>query len=238
MNPVPPASTRIDVRRPWLLPWLCSCLLASGCALSPAAATPELLDLAALAPDIRIEMRYATTENFTGGIVDGYHARRCLLSRPAAEALAGLQAELRAFGLSLVMYDCYRPQRAVDHFARWARDPAEQSMKARYYPNEDKARLFERGYIAKRSGHSRGSTVDLGLVDPSGRELDMGTGWDYLDPLSATANPALPDTARRNRLLLHTLLDQHGFDNYAEEWWHYTLRQEPYPDSYFDIEIR
>lgn len=218
-----------------VLPLLVACAVSRG--NSPAIA-PDLVDLATLAPEVRLEMRYATTDNFTGTRVDGYGARRCLLSRPAAEALARLQAELREFGLTLVMYDCYRPQRAVDHFARWARDPAAQATKARYYPNEDKALLFERGYIAQRSGHSRASTVDLGLADDTGRELDFGTGWDFLDPRSATANPAVPAEARRNRLLLRAMMDRHGFDNYTKEWWHYTLRGEPYPQNYFDMEIR
>jgi D-alanyl-D-alanine dipeptidase len=218
-----------------LLPLLLACAASRG---SPAGGAPDLLDLATLAPDVRLEIRYATPDNFTGGVVDGYRAPRCLLSRPAAAALAKLQAELRDFGLGLVMYDCYRPQRAVDHFVRWARDPTAQATKARYYPNEDKALLFERGYIAERSGHSRASTVDLGLADDKGRELDFGTGWDFLDPRSATASPAVSAEARRNRLLLRALMDRHGFDNYTREWWHYTLRGEPYPDRYFDLEVR
>lgn len=224
-------------RRPLLsiLPLIAAYVVAR-CAF--AATVPDLVDLASLAPDVRMEMRYATPDNFTGTRVDGYNARRCLLARAAAEALAALQRELREFGLKLVIYDCYRPQRAVDHFARWARDPTAQETKSRYYPNEDKALLFERGYIAERSGHSRGSTVDLALADSKGRQLDFGTGWDFLDPLSATANPAVSAEARRNRLLLRAMMDRHGFDNYDKEWWHYTLRGEPYPDRYFDLEVR
>jgi D-alanyl-D-alanine dipeptidase len=210
-----------------------------GCApVAKRALVPDLVDLATLAPDVKLEMRYATADNFVGAVVDGYRARRCLLSRPAAGALAALQAEARGFGLSLVMYDCYRPQRAVDHFMRWSGDASDQRTRERYYPHEDKATLFERGYIAERSGHSRGSTVDLGLAEASGAPLDFGTPWDYLDPASATANPAISATARANRLLLRALMEKHGFGNYAKEWWHYTLRDEPYPDSYFDIEIR
>ena len=226
-------------RFPLAAPTLFAVMLAA-CTSSPPASrqtAPDLLDLATLAPDVKLEMRYATEDNFVGAVVDGYHARRCLLSRPAATALAALQAELREFGFSLVMYDCYRPQRAVDHFVRWARDPADQKTKDRYYPHEDKATLFERGYIAQRSGHSRASTVDLGLLDGHGTPLDTGTRWDYLDPLSATANPAIEPAARANRLLLRALMDKYGFTNYDKEWWHFTLRDEPYPDSYFDFEI-
>jgi D-alanyl-D-alanine dipeptidase len=136
------------------------------------------------------------------------------------------------------MFDCYRPQRAVDHFVRWSSDPADQKTRARYYPNEDKAKMFEKGYIDRRSGHSRGSTVDITLADATGKELDMGTGWDFMDPSSATEYPALPETARRNRLMLKSLMAAHGFRNYAGEWWHYTLEEEPWPDRYFDVPVR
>lgn len=199
---------------------------------------PGFVDLAAVAPTILLDIRYAGPDNFVGAPVDGYEAPRCLLSPPAARALAGLQQELRAFGLGLIVHDCYRPQRAVNHFMRWSRDPAALETRARYYPNEDKSTLFEKGYIAERSGHSRGSTVDLGLVDAAGRALDMGTGWDTLDPLSATEAPGIPDAARRHRLMLRALMEKHGFRNYAKEWWHFTLAPEPWPDRYFDLPIR
>lgn len=199
---------------------------------------PGFVDLASLAADIRFDIRYAGKDNFVGTRVEGYEAPRCLLSPPAATALAELQAELRPFGLGLVVYDCYRPQRAVDHFMRWSRDPADQKTRARYYPNEDKSQLFARGYVDARSGHSRGSTVDLGLADAAGHALDMGTGWDYLDPLSATEVTGIDPAARRNRLLLRALMEKHGFRNYVKEWWHYTLADEPWPDRYFDLPIR
>ena len=199
---------------------------------------PLLVDIAMRVPGAIIEMRYATTQNFVGTVINGYHARRCLLSAPAAEAIAAAQAELEHEGLRLVLYDCYRPQRAVDHFVRWSEDSGDQVNRADYYPREPKATLFERGYIARRSGHSRASTVDIGLARADGSELDMGTHWDFMDPLSATDNPAISPTARRSRDRLSAVMDRHGFDNYAAEWWHFTLRQEPFPESYFDLEIR
>ncbi len=199
---------------------------------------PGLVDILEYVSDARIAMRYASTDNFVGAVVDGYETPRCLLSPPAADALAGVQAELRSFGLSLIMFDCYRPQRAVDHFVRWSRDPSDQKTRSRYYPAEDKALMFEKGYIDRRSGHSRASTVDLGLVDTTGAELDMGTGWDFMDPRSATEYPGLTDQARRNRLMLRSLMAAHGFRNYAGEWWHFTLHDEPWPDRYFDVPVR
>ena len=205
---------------------------------APDMADPGLVDIQSVAPDVAIEMRYATADNFVGAVVDGYEAGRCLLSPPAATAIAAAQAELRAFGISLVMFDCYRPQRAVDHFVRWSTDPQDLKTRARYYPNEDKSKMFERGYIDRRSGHSRASTVDVSLRQIDGEQLDMGTGWDFMDPLSATENPDVSDSARRNRLLLRSVMAAHGFSNYAAEWWHFTLVREPWPETYFDVPVR
>jgi zinc D-Ala-D-Ala dipeptidase len=221
----------------------CMLSVASGLAAAPAEQPPEredpgFVDILSRVPDARIAMRYASEDNFVGAVVDGYEVPRCLLSPAAADALAGVQSELRPFGLSILMFDCYRPQRAVDHFVRWSSDTADQKTRARYYPNEDKAKMFDKGYIDRRSGHSRGSTVDIGVVDTEGKELDMGTGWDFMDPSSATEYPALPDHAKRNRLMLKSVMATHGFRNYAGEWWHYTLDAEPWPDRYFDVPVR
>lgn len=165
-------------------------------------------------------------------------------------------------GLSLKIYDAYRPQRAVDHFVRWAKDLSDTLMKAAFYPDVEKSRLFAEGYIASRSGHSRGSTVDITIVPlpaspPSAyspgdslcdcraqlsrrfpdNSLDMGTAWDCFDPLSHTANPEIGGQQRANRLLLKTLMEKHGFRNYEKEWWHFTLVNEPFPDTYFDFVV-
>ena len=150
-----------------------------------------------------------------------------------------MQREVQGQGYSLKVFDCYRPQRAVDRFVAWGRDLSDQAMKAEHYPAEDKSQLFEKGYIADRSGHSRGSTLDLTLVrQPDATELDMGTPYDYFDSLSNTEDPRITGQQRANRLLLKGVMEKHGFVNYDKEWWHYTLTDEPYPDSYFDFPVR
>lgn len=199
----------------------------------------DIVDVREIEPAIRTDIRYAGSNNFVGAPVDGYEAAKCLLSRSAAEALARVQRELAPEGLGLLVYDCYRPQRAVDHFVRWAADTADVSTKAEFYPDVDKERLFDEGYIAERSGHSRGSTVDLTLVRDDGAEvLDMGTPYDFFDPRSHTESPEITDQQLANRLRLRDAMETRGFRNYAAEWWHYTLRDEPYPDVYFDLPIR
>ena len=199
-----------------------------------------LVDVATLAPDIRMEMRYAGSDNFTGAVVPGYEAKKCLLLEPVAKALAQVQADLRSQGLSLDIFDCYRPVRAVQHFVRWARDPADQRTKSAYYPNLEKASLLD-GYIAETSGHSRGATLDLTLVRCDGdacTELDMGTPFDFFDPRANTAHPSITDEQRRHREQLVQAMARHGFQNYAMEWWHFTFRPEPTPRTAYDVPIR
>jgi D-alanyl-D-alanine dipeptidase len=241
--------------------------VAAACTFAPARSgpqqVPDFVSVTEVDSTIVVEARYHGEHNFIGRRIDGYEAPKCVLARAAAEALARVQAEIRAFGLGIKTYDCYRPQRAVADFARWARDVADTKMKAEFYPDIDKARLFELGYISERSGHSRGGTVDLTLIplpapsqatyrdgDPLVRctapvdqrfrdnTLDMGTGYDCFSELSHTANPAVGEVAARNRLLLKAVMEKHGFANYAQEWWHFTLRPEPYPQTYFDVVVR
>lgn len=243
-------------------------ILASGLSLlfgagALGAERPEdFVELAEIAPDIVQDIRYEGANNFIGRPIPGYNAPKCLLTRPAAEALATVQARLKPLGYGLRVFDCYRPQRAVDAFVAWAEDLDDQTMKARFYPNVEKQHLFRDGYIAARSGHSRGSTLDLSIqalaapvpaaFDPEAPQVsceapqaerandgsvDMGTGFDCFSPLSHTLNPAIGGAARPYRLLLKTLMDSAGFQNLAEEWWHFTLRDEPYPDRYFDFPI-
>jgi D-alanyl-D-alanine dipeptidase len=212
-------------------------------------------------PDVILDIRYTTNHNFLGVNVNGYNAVKCYMTREAAEALLKVQEELKKFSLSLKIYDAYRPQRAVDHFVRWAKDLDDTLTKKEFYPTLDKSRLFIDGFIAERSGHSRGSTVDLTIVPippPHQPEfdigdqcecyetvdirfkdnsIDMGTGFDCFHPLSHTENPDLSPQQRANRLLLKTLMDKYGFRNLTEEWWHFTLRDEPYPDTYFNFII-
>lgn len=211
----------------------------AACAHAPVERPAGFVDAARVVPGLRVEMRYADAHNFVGRQVDGYEAPICILTREAATALAAAQAELAASGLGLKVYDCYRPQRAVAHFARWARDIGDQSTKAEFYPNVDKTRLFELGYIAERSGHSRGSTVDLTIVDlATGAELDMGTPFDLFDTRSWPTDQTVSATAQSNRLRLQNLMRAHGFRSLREEWWHFTLNGEPHPDTYFDFTVR
>lgn len=206
-------------------------------------ATPDrpagFVDAAQIVPGLRVDMRYTSARNFVGRPIDGYEAPVCVLTREAAEALARAQAALAPRGLGLKVFDCYRPQRAVAHFARWAADLSDQGTKAEFYPNVDKSRLFELGYIAERSGHSRGSTLDLTIIDlATGAELDMGTPFDLFDTRSWPTDETVSPEARANRLMLQNLMRAHGFRSLREEWWHFTLEGEPHPETYFDFVVR
>ncbi|NJP48367.1 M15 family metallopeptidase [Actinacidiphila epipremni] len=225
-------------------------------------APPQFVALRDVDPTIVQEMRYVTPHNFTGAPVDGYRAPMCLLTRPAAEALHRVQTGLLARGYSLKVYDCYRPQRAVDSFVTWARDLDATRMKAEFYPRVDKTRLFADGYIAAQSGHSRGSTMDLTVVrlpalptrpyrpgEPltpcygpkadrfPDNSLDMGTGFDCFDTLAHTLDPRITGVQHGNRMLLTAAMRRQGFTNLPEEWWHYTLDAEPFPTTYFDFPV-
>lgn len=218
------------------------CAVVSAQTLSPAtdAGQAGMLEVTALAPGFVLDMRYAGRDNFTGQVVPGYQAPRCLLLKPAAEALARVQRTLHAHGYALRLYDCYRPVRAVQAFVAWARAPDDPSAKAKHYPQVDKQALLG-DYIAETSGHSRGATVDLGLLDcrdGACRDLDMGTGFDFFDPLANTDSPrATPSQHRHRRQLLEAMQAQ-GFANYPMEWWHFTFRPEPTPDTAYDFPIR
>lgn len=188
---------------------------------------------------MRVDARYFGMHNFIGRRIDGYDAGKCLLTREAAAALAAVQRDLALLGLGLKAFDCYRPARAVAHFVRWARDLNDQARKAEFYPDVDKRTLFRDGYIAARSGHSRGSTVDLTLVQLSdGRELDMGTPFDFFGVQSWPSDRSVSVTAQANRKVLAVAMQRRGFRAYDKEWWHFTLRNEPYPDRYFDFPVR
>ncbi|WP_060772128.1 M15 family metallopeptidase [Methylobacterium sp. AMS5] len=209
-------------------------------ASQPAGAESDpFVDAARHVPGLALDMRYAGSDNFVGRPIAGYEAPRCLLTPQAAHALGRVQASLAPDGLGLKVFDCYRPRQAVADFAAWARDPADTRMKAAYYPQTDKADLFRLGYIAERSSHSRGSTVDLTLVRKAdGAELDMGTPFDLFDPASATDFPGVSPSQSRNRNRLRDAMIRAGFTPYAQEWWHFTLKGEPYPETAFDRPVR
>jgi D-alanyl-D-alanine dipeptidase len=210
--------------------------------VSPATTEEQsgLVDVSTLAPDIRLEMRYAGSDNFTGAIVPGYEARKCLLLKPAAEALAKVQSDLRSQHLSLTLFDCYRPVRAVHAFVAWAHDLSDQSTKAEHYPNVDKSALLG-PYIAETSGHSRGATVDLGLLRCEAQActpLDMGAEFDLFDPRANTDDPGIDDAQRANRKILLDAMKQRGFVNYPMEWWHFTFKPEPTPSTAYDVPVK
>ncbi len=203
----------------------------------------DFVDAATVVPGLIVEMRYAGSHNFTGRPVDGYQAPHCLLTRQAAAALAEVARDLAPRGFVIKVFDCYRPVRAVMNFVRWARDVNDQAAKAEFYPNVDKRTLFRDGYIASHSGHSRGSTMDLTLAKAGGtelepHELDMGTHFDFFSPKSWTADPTIGPEQRANRMLLASVMRRHGFRGYDKEWWHFTLRGEPFPETYFDFPVQ
>jgi D-alanyl-D-alanine dipeptidase len=198
---------------------------------------PAFVDAASVIPGLVVDMRYFGSHNFVGARVDGYEAPVCVLTHQATTALAAVQRDLASRGLGLKVFDCYRPARGVRHFVRWARD-GDNSTKAEFYPHVAKGNLFREGYIASRSGHSRGSTVDLTLVKlPGNDELDMGTPFDFLSPQSGQHGKVSAE-ARANRKILADAMRARGFMPYDKEWWHFTLRNEPFPNSYFDFPVR
>lgn len=184
-------------------------------------------------------MSYATVENFTGEIVAGYKARKAFMAKAPAEALCKVIADAKEKGLGIKIFDSYRPAKAVAFFQAWAKRPeTNPEIKKLYYPDYSRTQLFELGYIAKQSSHSKGSAVDLTLFElESGRDLDMGTGFDYFGELSHTENPNVTEAQKRNRMLLKELMEGRGFRNFSQEWWHYSYRPEPYPDTYFDFDV-
>ncbi|WP_142783688.1 M15 family metallopeptidase [Changchengzhania lutea] len=187
-------------------------------------------------PDLDVELRYNTSHNFLGTKVTGYHANRLILTKATAEALKLVQLELQDNNLCLKVYDGYRPQRAVNHFMLWARDLNDTVNKQEFYPNIDKRHLFKAGYIATKSGHSRGSTVDLTLIDGNtGAPIDMGSPYDFFGEVSWVNDRSITKQQQTNRALLQKVMLKHGFRNYPKEWWHFTLRWEPFPDTYFDF---
>lgn len=213
------------------LAWLLAVPVAADGQSRPAG----FVDAADVVPGLVEEIRYFGEENFVGEPIDGYQAPACILTHSAAKALAQVQERLAGFGLGLKVFDCYRPQRAVAHFVRWAEDLEDTRMQDRYYPDVAKEDLFEQGYIAERSSHSRGSTVDLTLIDAeSGEELDMGTGFDRFSLTSWPRADVAPQP-RANRMLLQRLMVEAGFEPYDQEWWHFTLAAEPFPETYFDF---
>ena len=192
-----------------------------------------------IVPDAILEIRYYSTYNFIGSRIDSYLAPLAISTRAAADALKQASDELQSMGYVIKVFDAYRPQGAVDHFVRWAIDEADIATKATFYPDITKDRLFPEGYIAEKSGHSRGSTIDLTIIEMlSGKELDMGSAFDFFGEISHHATDLITEEQANNRLILKNAMIKAGFRPYDEEWWHYTLENEPFPDTYFDFFVK
>ena len=189
-------------------------------------------------PDAILEIRYYSTYNFVGDRIDGYEEPVALLTKEAAAALNEVSAELLEKGYRLKIYDAYRPQEAVTNFVEWAQDEDDTRMKEYFYPELEKDVLFPQGYIAEHSGHSRGSTVDLTLFDmTTEKEVDMGGTFDYFGELSHPDYTDITEEQYANRMILREAMMNHGFKPLEEEWWHFTLENEPYPDTYFTFPV-
>jgi D-alanyl-D-alanine dipeptidase len=236
-------------------------VMLPGLAVAGAALPQGFVYLREIDPTIIQDIRYAGSHNFVGRPIKGYLAAECILSEPAAKALAAVQKKFSEKNLSLIVWDCYRPKRAVEDFLQWSQDPAHAEMKAEFYPNTDKEKLFALGYLARRSAHSRGSTVDLGLVSvpfssapppgpsslractsPKGERFQdgaivFGTGYDCLDEMASTSDARAGETALRNRQMLKSAMQEAGFRPYLKEWWHFELVDEPFRQDGFDFEI-
>ena len=225
---------------------------------NPASNSSDFVTITSVVPDVILEIRYFSTYNFVGTRIDGYLAPTALLSKQAADSLKAVSDDVKAQGFRLKVYDAYRPQCAVDHFVRWAADIPDVAMKPYFYPDLDKSVLFDQEYIMEKSGHTRGSTVDLTLFDMNTeKELDMGGTFDWFGPESHPDFCGNPDTYEytgdnskspagrtitpeqfANRMILRKAMLRHGFKPLDSEWWHFTLREEPYPDTYFTFPVR
>ncbi len=227
-------------------------------AVSPTDDSSQFVNLTDAVPDAILEIRYFSTYNFVGARIDGYEEPTALLTRQAAQALRAVSDDVKSQGYRLKIYDAYRPQKAVDHFVRWARDIADVQMKPYFYPDLDKKVLFPQEYICEKSGHTRGSTLDLTLFDmQTEKELDMGGTFDWFGPESHPDFCGNPDTGQytgdnskspagrsitaeqfQHRMVLRRAMMAHGFNPFPTEWWHFTLKNEPFPDTYFTFPVK
>ena len=189
-------------------------------------------------PHITVDLKYYSTHNFVGRKIDGYNANKVILSKRATLAVQKAENELNKEGLGLKVFDAYRPQTAVNHFKRWAKDIKDTLMRQEFYPHVDKRDLFKKGFIASKSGHSRGSTIDLTIIDlKTKKELDMGAPFDFFGEESGHDYQQITTTQKQNRIKLKKIMEKYGFRAYSKEWWHYTLKDEPFKEKYFDFKI-
>jgi D-alanyl-D-alanine dipeptidase len=239
------------------------CKCGNGCSKSKSAVcatddNSQFVNITDVVPDAILEIRYYGTYNFVGKRIDGYLAPTALLTKVAADSLRAVSDDVNALGYRLKIYDAYRPQKGVDHFVRWAADIPDTMMKRYFYPDLDKSVLFDQEYIMAKSGHTRGSTVDLTLFDmATEKELDMGGTFDWFGPESHPDFCGNPETGRytgdnrksptgrsitpeqfANRMILRKAMLRHGFKPLSSEWWHFTLKDEPFPDTYFTFPVK
>jgi len=198
----------------------------------------EFVYLTDYIPHIAVDMKYFTNHNFIGRPIDGYKSNKIIITERAALAVQKVEQDLNKEGLGLKVFDAYRPQSAVNHFKRWAKDIKDTLMRKEFYPQVDKRDLFKKGFIASKSGHSRGSTIDLTIIDlKTKKELDMGVAFDFFGEESGHGYTKLNTVQKQNRLKLKKIMEKYGFRAYSKEWWHYTLNDEPFKDKYFDFKI-
>lgn len=187
--------------------------------------------------DVDIDIRYSNDNNFIGKKINGYNQSSAIGTKELALALQEIQNDLKHFGYGVKIFDAYRPQKAVSHFSRWSTND-DVLMKDLFYPNIEKRDLFKKGYIASRSGHSRGSTIDLTIINlKTKEELDMGTSYDFFGIESSYGYSGLTYEQNSNRLLLYSVMKKYGFKSLKSEWWHFTLENEPFPDTYFNFNV-
>ena len=229
---------------------------ASSTTVRPEQDASQFVNITDVVPDAILEIRYFSTYNFVGQRIDGYLQPTALMTRRAADSLKAVSDDVMRMGYRLKIYDAYRPQMAVDHFVRWAADIPDTMMRRYFYPEVDKSRLFELDYIAAKSGHTRGSTVDLTLFDmTTEKEVDMGGTFDWFGEESHPDFGGNPETGEfngkpspagstiteeqfRNRMILRAAMLRHGFKPIDSEWWHFTLKDEPFPATYFEFPVK
>ena len=231
---------KATVRRTLLLMLLC-CTAASAEEIPiPAHELPDgFCYVQEIIPDVIQDIRYAGTHNFVGEVIDGYEAPLAIMTEKAALRLKDAADEFREMGYRILIYDAYRPLMAVKHFLRWSKDADDLRMQEEFYPEcKNKTLLVEQGYIARNSSHTRGSALDLTLVDAEGVPLDMGTCFDYFGKAAWHGAKGLTEEQQANRKLLKTVMEKHGFKPFDKEWWHYRLRGEPFPDTSFDFPVK
>ncbi|MDO6674508.1 M15 family metallopeptidase [Tenacibaculum sp. 1_MG-2023] len=219
--------------------WILTLFLLTSLAIQSQGLPKGFSYIKDVAPTIQGELRYCYNNNFMGTPVNGYEENILITTTSTAKALKKVQDELATKNLGLKIFDAYRPQTAVNHFVKWARVLNDTVMKEQYYPEVNKRYLFKQGYIASKSGHSRGSTVDLTIVNlKTGEELDMGSPFDFFGISSHIMYENLTDEQKKNRTLLQKTMRKYGFRSYIKEWWHFTLRGEPFPKTYFDFPVK